>query len=354
MKQLKLTKEKDQKQILDPEISSALSVKAIGTMLTSTPAKTILDSGEVISEDEKPKSDFDDESLEYPAQGDILMCSLIIDRGSCTNVASETLVKKRKLQVQVHPKPYSLMYLNEEGEMRVVKKVKVSISTGRYQDEFVCDVLPMDAIHILLGRLWQSDKRLIHDSFTNQHTFSYKEKHIILVLLNPKEKSRDVFPEDNYIGLPHIRGIEHQINFVLGGCLPNRPAYMTNPVETKELKTRAIKNITFKYKHPIPRLDDMLDELYGSFKTMEEHIKLLRKVLDMLRKENLYANYKKCSFGTDDLVFLCFVISAHGIHVDEEKIKTIQYLPTPQTIGEDFSSIAAPLIEEIKKSVGFT
>ena len=37
-------------------------------------------------------------------------------------------------------------------------------------------------------------------------------------------------------GLPPIRGIEHKIDLVLGASIPNRPAYRTNPEETKELQ----------------------------------------------------------------------------------------------------------------------
>lgn len=47
---------------------------------------------------------------------------------------------------------------------------------------------------------------------------------------------QDVFPEYNPIGLPPICGIEHQIDFAPGAALLNRPAYRTNPVETKELQ----------------------------------------------------------------------------------------------------------------------
>ena len=46
----------------------------------------------------------------------------------------------------------------------------------------------------------------------------------------------DVFPEEVPAGLPPIRGIEHQIDFVPGSPIPNRPAYRTNPEETKELQ----------------------------------------------------------------------------------------------------------------------
>ena len=50
------------------------------------------------------------------------------------------------------------------------------------------------------------------------------------------QESDDVFPKELLSGLPPIRGIEQQINFVLGTVIPNRPAYRSNPDETKELQ----------------------------------------------------------------------------------------------------------------------
>ncbi|KAF8113264.1 hypothetical protein N665_0053s0015 [Sinapis alba] len=46
--------------------------------------------------------------------------------------------------------------------------------------------------------------------------------------------------------------------------------------------------------------------------TMKEHVEHLREVLDVLRKENMYANHKKRSFGTNNLVFLGFVVTSQG------------------------------------------
>uniref|UniRef100_A0A0D3AGM2 Aspartic peptidase DDI1-type domain-containing protein n=1 Tax=Brassica oleracea var. oleracea TaxID=109376 RepID=A0A0D3AGM2_BRAOL len=80
------------------------------------------------------------------------VCSLIVDGGSCVNVASETMVKKLGLEVHKHPRPYLLQWLNEEGEMKGSTQVSVPIAIGRYEDEVLCNVLPMEASHILLGR----------------------------------------------------------------------------------------------------------------------------------------------------------------------------------------------------------
>ncbi|KAH9705002.1 Endonuclease [Citrus sinensis] len=251
----------------------------------------------------------------------------------------------------------------------------------------------------------------------------------------------DVFPNEVPNGLP-IRRIEHQIDLVPGATIPNRPAYRSNPEETKELQRqfeellakgyaresmspyavlvllvpkkdgtwrmcvdcRAINKITVKYRHPVPRLDDMRDKLHGScvfskidlksgyhqiwiregdewktaFKTkyglyeckgLDEHIEHLQSVLTVLRKEKLYANLKKCSFCRNQIVFLGYVVSAKAIEVDEEKVKAIKEWPTPKRVSEvrsfhglasfyrrfvkDFSTLAAPLTEIVKKHVGF-
>ena len=82
------------------------------------------------------------------------VCSLIIDGGSCTNVVSARLVKKMNLETKPHPRPYKLQWLSEEGELRVDKQVEIQFSIGKYKDKILCDVVPMEASHMLLGRPW--------------------------------------------------------------------------------------------------------------------------------------------------------------------------------------------------------
>jgi hypothetical protein len=121
-------------------------------------------------------------------------------------------------------------------------------------------------------------------------------------ITNLLHEFKDVFPAEIPPGLPPLRGIEHQIDLIPGASLPNRAVYRTNPEEMKEIQRqvqelldngyvheilspcvvpvilvpknkgtwrmfvdcRAISNITIRYRFPIPRLDDMLDELSGS------------------------------------------------------------------------------------------
>src|SRR5215470_19535225 len=111
------------------------------------------------------------------------------------------------------------------------------------------------------------------------------------------------------------------------------------------------------------------DDILVYSKTLDEHIDHLRAVLNVLRAESLFGNLKKCSFCTNQIIFLGYVVSAKGIEVDEEKVKAIKEWPTPKSITEvrsfhglgsfyrrfvkDFSTIAAPLTEVVKKNVGF-
>ena len=80
------------------------------------------------------------------------ICSLIVDSGSCCNCCSSRLVEKLVLTTTPHPKPYKLQRLNEQGEMMVNEQVKVLIFIRTYQDEILCDIVPMEVGHILLGR----------------------------------------------------------------------------------------------------------------------------------------------------------------------------------------------------------
>lgn len=66
----------------------------------------------------------------------------------------------------------------------------------------------------------------------------------------------------------------------------------------------------------------------------ELHLNHLRSVCEILRKEKLFANLKKCAFMTPQVIFLGFVVSKKGMTIDPEKIKSIVKWPEPTEIHE--------------------
>ena len=112
-----------------------------------------------------------------------------------------------------------------------------------------------------------------------------------------------------------------------------------------------------------------IDGIFIYSRSKEEHGQHLRLILELLRKEKLYAKFSKCEFWLREVDFLGHVVSQKGIHVDPSKIKAIENWETPKTpteirsfLGlagyyrrfiENFSKIAKPLTTLTQKGVNF-
>jgi len=67
-------------------------------------------------------------------------------------VASIRVVDKLGLPTISHTKPYKLQWFSEDGKIIVNRQVFIAFFIGKYKDEVLCDVVPMEGTHIPLGR----------------------------------------------------------------------------------------------------------------------------------------------------------------------------------------------------------
>ncbi|PKI62312.1 hypothetical protein CRG98_017313 [Punica granatum] len=105
-----------------------------------------------------------------------------VDEDCCENIVSAEAVQKLSLRSEPHPEPYKLAWLKKVGEVSVLKRALVTFSIGpRYRDSVWCDVVMMDACHLLLGRPWQFDRSVSHDGRTNKYSFTHKGLKIVLL-----------------------------------------------------------------------------------------------------------------------------------------------------------------------------
>ncbi|GJR56010.1 putative nucleotidyltransferase, ribonuclease H [Tanacetum coccineum] len=344
-----------------------------------------------------------------------------------------------------------------------------------------------------------NETRLNIISCTKTHKYLLKGHHVFLAHVTTKEiedKSgekrledvpivRDfpeVFPED-LSGLPPTRQVEFQIDLVPGAAPVARAPYRLAPSKMKELSEqlqelsdkgfirpssspwgapvlfvkkkdgsfrmcidyRELNKLTVKNRYPLPRIDDLFDQLQGSsvyskidlrsgyhqlrvreedipktafrtryghyeFQVMpfgltnapavfmdlmnrvckpyldkfvivfiddiliyskdkKEHEEHLKAILELLKKEELYAKFSKCEFWIPKVQFLGHVIDCQGIHVDPAKIESIKDWASPKTpteirqfLGlagyyrrfiEGFSKIAKPMTKLTQKKVAF-
>ncbi|KAK1617389.1 hypothetical protein QYE76_022906 [Lolium multiflorum] len=116
---------------------------------------------------------------------------VIIDGGSCHNLASTELCTKLNLPLRKHPHPYHVQWLSDNGNVKIQHTVTISFKIGAYEDTVDCDVVPMTVCHMLLGRPWQYDKKANHDGYTNAYSFKVNDKTYILRPMTPSQVIAD-------------------------------------------------------------------------------------------------------------------------------------------------------------------
>ncbi|GKA95618.1 putative nucleotidyltransferase, ribonuclease H [Tanacetum coccineum] len=315
---------------------------------------------------------------------------------------------------------------------------------SNYKAEIICHEkvvripLPGGKVLRVLGERPEEKARLLMSAKASEK----KQEEIVVVRDFP-----EVFPDD-LSGLPPIQEIEFRIELTPGATPVAKSPYRLAPSELEELSGqlkelqdkgfirpssspwgapvlfvkkkdgsfrmcidyRELNKLTVKNRYPLPRIDDLFDQLqgsqffskidlrsgyhqlrvheddipktafrtrYGHFeftvmpfgltnapavfmdlmnrvcrpyldkfvivfiddiliysKTQEEHVEHLRLVLELLKKEKLYAKFSKCEFWLREVQFLGHVINGNGIHVDPSKIEAVKNWKAPRTPTE--------------------
>ncbi|GJY08248.1 putative reverse transcriptase domain-containing protein [Tanacetum coccineum] len=179
---------------------------------------------------------------------------------------------------------------------------------------------------------------------------------------------------EDLLGLSPTRQVEFQIDLIPGAAAVARAPYRLTPSEMKELsdQLQELSDKGFIRPSSSPWGDPVLfvKKKDGSFrmnkKEYEEHLKA---ILELLKKEKLYAKFSKCEFWISKVQFLSHVIDSQGIYVDPAKIESIKDWASSKTpteirqfLGlagyyrrfiEGFSKIAKSMTKLTQKGVKF-
>ncbi|GJT11003.1 RNA-directed DNA polymerase, partial [Tanacetum coccineum] len=144
----------------------------------------------------------------------------------------------------------SIRIINTAERIQIKERCGVPFSIGRYSNEVYCDIVDMDACHLLFGRPWQFDVDARHDGRDNIYRLEKKGvddkqsgpyPETLKLLL---EEFGDVLPQELPDGLPPMREIQHHIDLIPDASLPNLPHYRMSPKESEILQQQVQELLT--------------------------------------------------------------------------------------------------------------
>ncbi|GJP33280.1 hypothetical protein CLOM_g17827, partial [Closterium sp. NIES-68] len=138
--------------------------------------------------------------------------------------------------------------------------------------------------------------------------------------------------------------------------------------------TNASATFQFEMNHILrPLLDECvvvyLDDILIYSSDMKQHVEHLRRVFEILRREQFYVKLSKSNFALEKVQFLEHLVSAQGVHVDPKKIEAVRTWKTPENVKElqlflgfanyynrfvpQYAKLAAPLTNLLKKNTPY-
>ncbi|GJQ89242.1 putative reverse transcriptase domain-containing protein [Tanacetum coccineum] len=267
----------------------------------------------------------------------------------------------------IEPGDLGFNYENEIASSQLVEIDKVIKGCKLEIEGHVFDInlIPFGSgsFNVIIGMDWLSDHMaeiIYHEKAKEQ-----KQEEIVIV-----RDFLEVFPDD-LSGLIPIREIDFRIELVPRAIPVAKSPYRLVPSEMeelsgqlKELHDKELNKLTIKNRYPLPRIDDLFDQLQGSqyFSKID-----LRSGYHQLRVHE--DDIPKTMFRTLEILiqFLGHVINGDGIHVDPSKIEAIKNWEAPRTPFEvrsflglagyyrrfikNFSKIAKPLTVLAQKTL---
>ncbi|XP_059076294.1 uncharacterized protein LOC131875696 [Cryptomeria japonica] len=199
------------------------------------------------------------------------------------------MVDKLGLTKSAHPFPYHVSWLTKGQQTLVTNQTMFEFSLGDFKDKVLCDIVEMDACHLLQGRPWQYDMDATYSCRKNTYTIvkdgvtytmkplpdtkaekeptvivigekemvktlkeSQEESFVLVVKPKDKDESDPIVPIPNVVKglldkykevntselpytLPPLRDVCHQIDLILGALLPNKAPYKMTPNQNAKI-----------------------------------------------------------------------------------------------------------------------